>query len=534
MFIHVPIVLAATSSMPYRYHVSPCAANSFRVRVELMSPPPAVAATQKALARALKEEGLSELPGAFVCAAGAGTEQLTSSSPRATSGNLLAQLTSDGNLRFSRVDLGTQYFTATASLEENLASSPPLAGYLKAKFTTTPGDCTERLYGLGQGEWTKKGGGCPEGPQEVVPQARNGQRIQLLQTKFHVTIPTAFSSAGYGLLFHMPGYGNVSLGAHGIGGTTWEAAAALWIDFWVSGLPAGAGVSMEPLHEQYADATGHAPPLREDAMIFWQSRNRYKSTDIALGIADKYAALKLPVGVLVIDYKNMVHDGDFVPDKTCYPSVSSLSAGIRSKLNATTVFSFWPEVLNDARAFAVLNSSGCLINGQLGGHAISADRVFCRDLIWQKFLLPHYYDQGVTAYWLDETDGEGTLHGYDPNSGGYHTQWGPRAFASNLWVNDYVRTFTEPIRAIGDHAPLVLVRGIWAGGQKHGAVLWSSDIQSNFETLAAMVPQGVHASMSGIPYAARHMLPAKIFALAPDALSHTRPLDEPCCPCAAK
>ena len=32
----------------------------------------------------------------------------------------------------------------------------------------------------------------------------------------------------------------------------------------------------------------------------------------------------------------------------------------------------------------------------------------CRTLIWTKFLKPRYYSQGVSAYWLDETDGEGT------------------------------------------------------------------------------------------------------------------------------
>jgi len=41
---------------------------------------------------------------------------------------------------------------------------------------------------------------------------------------------------------------------------------------------------------------------------------------------------------------------------------------------------------------------------------------------------------------------------------------------------------------------------VWAGGQRHGAVLWSSDIWSSFETLASQVPQGVHASLSGIPW----------------------------------
>ena len=31
-----------------------------------------------------------------------------------------------------------------------------------------------------------------------------------------------------------------------------------------------------PRYHSYADATGHAPMLRDDAMLFWQSRDRYK------------------------------------------------------------------------------------------------------------------------------------------------------------------------------------------------------------------------------------------------------------------
>jgi hypothetical protein len=55
-----------------------------------------------------------------------------------------------------------------------------------------------------------------------------------------------------------------------------------------------------------------------------------------------------------------------------------------------------------------------------------------------------YFDQGISSYWLDESDGEGTaggdgIHGYD-------TTYGPAAFASNLWVNDWLRLFTEPVK----------------------------------------------------------------------------------------
>merc|ERR1712216_31425 len=73
------------------------------------------------------------------------------------------------------------------------------------------------------------------------------------------------------------------------------------------------------------------------------------------------------------------------------------------------------------------------------------------------------------------------------------------AVASNLWVNSWLRTFTEPVAAAGI-APLVLTRGTWAGGQRHGIVLWSSDIESTFEELTAQINLGVHASLSGIPW----------------------------------
>ena len=77
---------------------------------------------------------------------------------------------------------------------------------------------------------------------------------------------------------------------------------------------------------------------------------------------------------------------------------------------------------------------------------------------------------------------------------------GPAVAYSNLWVNEWLGMYTDPVAKIGDHLPLALTRGVWAGGQRHGIVLWSSDIESSFEELTAQVPQGIHASLSGIPW----------------------------------
>ena len=152
-------------------------------------------------------------------------------------------------------------------------------------------------------------------------------------------------------------------------------------------------------------------------------------------------------------------------------------------------FSFWPEAKPLSAEYALLKKSGCLINSDLGGNAIDPTTKACRDLVWTEFLKPRYYDQGVRTYWLDETDGEGTAGGDGQH--GYDTSYGPAAAYSNLWVNDWLKTFTDPVKALAvpGEPPMALTRGVWAGGQKHGVVLWSSDIESTFEELRSQVGQ---------------------------------------------
>ena len=72
-----------------------------------------------------------------------------------TSGNLKVELLASGALALTAVDTGKLLFVATPSLEAKSG-----AAYLSAGLVLTPGDATERIYGLGQGNWTAEGG-CP-------------------------------------------------------------------------------------------------------------------------------------------------------------------------------------------------------------------------------------------------------------------------------------------------------------------------------------------------------------------------------------
>ena len=53
--------------------------------------------------------------------------------------------------------------------------------------------------------------------------------------------------------------------------------------------------------------------------------------------------------------------------------------------------------------------------------------------------------------------------------GGYQTSFGPAVAYSNLWVNEWLGMYTDPVAKIGDHLPLALTRGVWAGGQVSAA-----------------------------------------------------------------
>jgi alpha-D-xyloside xylohydrolase len=361
VFALVPVAAAANLVT-----VTPWCDNSFRVSIAPDAPIPPPSGITPGLPGALTDAHC--VPGR--------ARTLTLASPSATNGNLKVTLdASSGALSFSNAATGAELFHSS---QVKFATSTAVPGLASALLSVAPGDKNERLFGLGQGNWSRgnggTGGGCASrgnsstNTEHVVPLKRNGQTVDLMQRKFHISIPWLYSTSGYGLLFNHGGYGSVTVGDEGVGGHTWSAQAVLDLDLWVTGLPGHGGgaaettqqtaSSAEPIFSQYADATGHAPPLRDDAQLFWQSRNRYKSSRIALAVAERYKALGLSafVGALVIDYKNQDHDGDFAPGKACYPDVKALAAGIRELVNASTVFSFWPEVMKESTEYEALGT----------------------------------------------------------------------------------------------------------------------------------------------------------------------------------
>ena len=183
MRLLLAILLPAVASAAVT--VTPFCKNSVRVQVTPSEADEDYTRQAAVLASTLDAKGLKELPGALIDTCKPGEPvQLADAAP-VTNGNIKVASSPGGVLTVTAVDTGKTLFTATAKFSPTSHLVP--AGFKAIDFSMTAGDKDERIYGLGQGNWTGLAGCATGVPQVVVPLERNGQTVELLQRKFHVT-----------------------------------------------------------------------------------------------------------------------------------------------------------------------------------------------------------------------------------------------------------------------------------------------------------------------------------------------------------
>ena len=108
----------------------------------------------------------------------------------------------------------------------------------------------------------------------------------------------------------------------------------------------------------------------------------------------------------------------------------------------------------------------------------------------------NYLDLGVRVFWLDADEPElMPMHAEN-----IRYQLGTGLEVTNIYPLLHQQGFYEGMRVAGHSEVINLSRSGWAGTQRYGAAVWSGDVRSRFETLAAQVPAGLNIAMSGIPW----------------------------------
>ena len=358
--------------------------------------------------------------------------------------------------------------------------------HIEAWFKAQEG---ERFYGLGQHQHGRLD--------------QKGCVIELKQRNTEVAIPFLVSNRGYGFLWNNPAIGRVELGYNG---TRWVAEGARQLDYYVV-----CGESYADILARYADVTGHAPPLPEFASGFWQCKLRYETQEALLSVAREYKARGLPLAVIVADFFNWSHMGDWRFDPKGWPDPVAMVRELK-EMGVELMVSVWPTVSPLSENYAAMRELGLLVNGEQG---IDAFQVFidneingpaylayydathpeARRFLWEA-IKKNYYAQGVRQWWLDSDEPDATP--WNPENLRFHL--GNGLEVANLYPLLHQQAFHEGMTSAGETDFVTLSRSAWAGSQRYGSVIWSGDVASTFEALQAQVRAGLNMAMSGIPW----------------------------------
>ena len=359
---------------------------------------------------------------------------------------------------------------------------PNVAGDYHVTMRFESLDPNEKIYGMGQ--------------YQQKELELKGCDLELAHRNSQASVPFALSSLGYGILWNNPAVGRAVFGKNVM---SFEAYATKYIDYWFV-----VGDTPAEIISAYASVTGTVPVMPEYGLGFWQCKLRYQTQDELLGVARKYHELGIPLDMIVCDFFHWPKQGEWKFDKTYWPEPAAMVKELND-MGTELMVSIWPTVDRESENFDEMLEKGYLIRTErrfrtglnFQGATIHYDATNpgARKYLWEK-AKKNYYDLGIKTFWLDEAEPEYTVYDFD----NYRYFLGTDLEVGNIYPVEYARTFYEGMEAEGQKNIVNLLRCAWAGSQKYGALVWSGDIASSFESLRVQLAAGLNMGIAGRPW----------------------------------
>src|SRR5579871_1150456 len=350
------------------------------------------------------------------------------------------------------------------------------AGTAGERRISIDGERRAIVFSLGDGPLLGLGeGGSQFDRRGTMLTARSGQGAYQLRTHGgRAPVQWLVETSGWGLFVHHP-YGTFDLTGHdGRFVSTDPAEEPATLDCFIVFAPDPATLMAE-----YAQLTGYPqmPPLW--SFGYQQSHRTLASRDEILQEAKTFREKKLPCDTLIYLGTGFcpsgwnTDNGEFAFNPNVFPDPAEM---IRQ--------------LHDDRFKVVLHVvlEGKTLTGTVADRCTAAplpsgrtpDGKWPDDRQVSCYWPAHkpLFDVGVDGLWPDQGDG------LDP----------PSRLARNRMYYDGAREYRPHER------PFALHRNATAGMQRYGAFLWSGDVYSTWETLAAHVPNAVNTGLSGLPF----------------------------------
>ncbi len=323
-----------------------------------------------------------------------------------------------------------------------------------------------------------------------------GTDIELAHRNSQASVPFAVSSLGYGLLWNNPAVGRAVFGKNVM---SFEAYSTRALDYWIV-----AGDTPGEIIEAYASVTGRVPMMPEYGMGFWQCKLRYQTQEELLNVAREYKRRGIPLDVIVVDFFHWPKQGEWKFDHVYWPDPKAMVDELKS-MGTELMVSVWPTVDRESENYEEMLEKGYLIRTERGfrvglnfeGATIHFDATNpeARKYVWEK-ARKNYYDLGIRIFWLDEAEPEYSAYDFD----NYRYYLGTDLEIGNIYPLEYAKTFYEGMRDEGQEGIINLLRCAWAGSQKYGALVWSGDIASSFDSMRNQLAAGLNMGIAGIPW----------------------------------
>lgn len=322
-----------------------------------------------------------------------------------------------------------------------------------------------------------------------------GSTVELLQKNGKCTIPYLYSSKGYGFIWNNPAVGRAEFVKNH---TLWHAQCARQIDYIVI-----AGDNPAEVNRKFTDITGRAAMLPKWAAGFWQCKLRYETQEELLSVAREYKRRGLPISVIVIDYFHWTMQGEWKFDPQRWPDPKAMVEELK-RMGIELMVSVWPTVDPRSENYSEMRNKNYIIRGEKGVDVVfmffgpqtyvDTTRPEARQYFWSK-AKENYYKYGIRMFWLDEAEPEMRPYDYD----NIRMYQGNGEEVGNLYCDGFAQAFYEGLKAEGEEV-CNLLRCAWLGTQRYGAVLWSGDIASTFDSLRKQLKAGLNVSLCGIPW----------------------------------
>ena len=343
----------------------------------------------------------------------------------------------------------------------------------------------EALYGLGQhqaGVWNYR-----------------GESVDISQDNSNISVPLMLSSKGYGIYWNNDSRSRFNNRFANYLYVTSEVADE--IDYYFL-----YGPEFDNVIASYRELTGQAPMFGKWAYGFWQCKNRYKSQEEILGVAQKYRDLHIPVDDIVQDWFWWNRKGEFVFNKN-YPAPKAMVDELHRE-NFHLMISIWPFFEPGSANYDFMDKQGWFVDKfkfakppyHTDAMAVyDATSAEARKFYWDQ-VDKGLFNLGVDAWWMDTTEPE--TEGQEENILlGHKLAMG----SGDRYVNIFPLLDTQAVyegqRAASDKKRVyILSRSAFAGSQRNAVTAWSGDINSDWFSYRRQIPAGLNFALSGIPY----------------------------------